>query len=378
MRRQIDQQLADIRIADQMQMHALLEQACLAAHIDILQRNGVRAAALDDQIALDGDIAQRNIAIADGFCDGHIAIDRLIFQRRALILDHNIVRGGLGGVGGGCGRLCRLVRRAAQHAVERGYRLGSADGGVGVKAAVGIARHIARRNDCAHASPRPCGNGADIREAICACLICAQSRRVCNHHSRLGTGNGVARLEAAIAVALDIARRNGSRYGAIEPATIFYIRKIDAALRPKALCVIHQRDKFRTGDGVARLKGAVLIALDQALVLPLRDDAFRPVPGDIARRSHGGHTRHDHRSRQRQWQKFVDEILPHFVPSFDSIKTFVPHREIRIPMRRSGDSCCRRVRNFFHFIIIMRILQSNRHFVKKYLDLEGIYPLFFG
>lgn len=170
-------------------------------------------------------------------------------------------------------------------------------------------------------------------EAICACLVCAQSRRVCDHHSRLGAGDGVARLKAAIAVALDIARRNGSRYGAIEPAAVFYIRKIDATLRPKALCVIHQRDKFRAGDGVARLKGAILIALDQALALPLRDDTFRPVPGDIARRSHGGHARHDHRSRQRQWQKLFGEILPHFVPSFDSIKKHL------FPIARSASPC---------------------------------------
>ena len=270
-------------------MYIHLLQPDRAANANAVEINGVRAAALDDHAAEDSHVFQRDVSLAHALRDDEVAENRLIFQRRSGLFNDRFFR-------------------ALAHAVERDHRLRTGDGAERAERAVGIAGHVTGLRGCAHAALCPRGDGGGIRKGVRAFLVRGKPRRAGEHRRRLGAGDRLIRAEQP-AAALRVARRHGFCNLGMEPVALRHVGKGNSALRREAQRAVHQLDKLRAGHGAVRLKAAVAIAVDQALVLPFVERFFRPMPGGVAECGGCGDRGQQHRRQHRQRQQPLKQCV---------------------------------------------------------------------
>ena len=175
--------------------------------------NGVAAAALDAQVAFDGDVLQSDAAFAYRSGNDHVAFNGAVSYRGS----------------GGDGQIRLRWQYAVLHPLQHGYGFSAGQSFGRQEAAVLVAAQVTGLGCRAHCALGPIGDGVAVGEAFCRQAVVSQAFGFGDKGRRLGAGDGLCRTEGAVFITADIALAHSQGQFTVEPIVSGNVAEIHRA-----------------------------------------------------------------------------------------------------------------------------------------------------
>ena len=260
-------------------LHSHADLALLTGNDDLgnlgaaLDDDGVGAAAADQQTAVHSDVVQLHMALAHALGHDEVAGD-------VHILEGYVVGADDGGAVHVAGVLAGGVVIGVEDVVQNGDNLSAGDGVGGTEQAI-AALHVPGGGHGVDSAHSPVGDGGLIQEAGVGSGLGVQAQHPGEHDGGLLAGDGGAGLDSAVTHAHDDAGGVGAQNGVGVPALIQVGEGI-LGLELVGHDPVQHHGHLAAGDAAVGHEVAVLVALDDAVVLPGVQGVLGPVAGSVS------------------------------------------------------------------------------------------------